>query len=188
MVAGAVATIIHGPGRLIVGPTEVFDGGTHPYGGTEIGLVNQAVVTPLGRPYRIENEGLGEASDVTQANNRYRFTCFVRGFDDDAVRLLFDGHYTAGDVTQHAVFSVPGLRDPGTTGVGGNDIVLAFVPDDLMHADGVVIYRGIPWWTEDAEVAFQKGAEFGIPLQVDCLRNSNDHTLKIGRLPDLPLT
>jgi len=186
MAAGLAAQIIRGPGRLIVGPTDLT--AVYPYGGTEVGLVNQALLTPLGESFRIENEGLGEATDILQPNNRALFSCFMRGWDDDAVTKFLKGNRSAGSATQHSVYTSPGARTPGQSTIDYANIVLMLVPDNLIDTDALILYRGIPMWSDDAEVMFQKREEFGIPLQVDCLRNSSGNIYQIGRLQDLSLT
>jgi hypothetical protein len=51
----------------------------------------------------------------------------------------------------------------------------------------VLIYRGVPDWSEGAEFAFQRQEELGIPLAVECIRNSDGKILSVGRLVDLTL-
>lgn len=189
MAAGNVARVVKGPGKLIVAPTLAFDGNVFPYDGVQIGLVNLCRLTPVNRPgKRIVDEGSGEVVDVLEPRKEWVFTCMLRGWDDNAVAQFFPGSRTVGAVTQHAVFTVPGTRLPGQSSADSINLVLAFVPDNLIDSDGLMIYRGIPMWTDDAEIAFQAGVEFAIPLQIECLRNAFDHTFRIGRMPDLDLT
>ncbi len=193
MAAGNVARTIRAPGRLVVNPTEAFHGGTFPYGGTEVGRSNLCVVQPLGTMFRVEYESLGEAGDILEANNNYVFACFLRGWDDEAIELLFSGNYERGTITQHAVLHEPGRSDDLASSVPGAStlpraMVLAYVPDDIVHVPGVLIYRGIPGWTEGAELVFQRGSELGLPLTVECLRTDIDNNiLRIGRMADLML-
>jgi len=186
MAAGDVARVIRAPGRIVIGPTTAFATTAYPYGGTEIGKSNLCVLQPAGTPFRVESEALGEATDILEPNNRYVFSCFLRGWDDDGVQQMLAGGYNAGATTQHAFFDVP-QNVPGASSIG-RAVILAYVPDDLIHSDGALIYRGIPDWSEGAEIAFQRGPEFGIPLSVDCLRDGNGNLLRVGRLADLSLT
>jgi len=189
MAAGNVSRIIHGPGKLVVGPSDLTTPGSdNAYGGTEVGLSNQCLLTPLGVPFRIENEGLGEATDVLEANNRFLVTCFLRGWDDDAITQFFSGQRSAGGTSQHGLFTAPGSRVPGKSSADSTNLTVLFVPEDLLHTDAFILYRAIPWWTDDAEMAFQRQEEFGIPLQLDCLRNGSGNILQVGRLADLSLT
>ena len=187
MAAGNVARIIRAPGRVIVGPTEAFDGGTYPYGGTEVGKTNAVVLQPLGSAFRVEYESLGEAGDILNPNNQYVFTCFLRGWDDDAVAQFFAGNVSTGSPTQHSVFTAPGALTPGASALG-RAVVLVYVPDDIIHVPAIIVYRGVPDWDDGAELAWQRGSELGIPLALECMRNTSNNILRIGRLDDLSLT
>ena len=184
MAAGDAARVIRAPGRIVIGPTNLST--TYPYGGTEVGKSNLCAVLPIGTPFRVECEGLGEASDILEPNNHYVFACFLRGWDNDAVQQLLAGGYNAGATTQHAFFDVP-QNVPGASSIG-RAVILLYVPDDLVHTPAVLIYRGIPDWSEGSELSFQRGSDLGIPLAVDCLRDANANMLRIGRLADLSLT
>ena len=186
MSAGSASRIIRSPGRIVINPTTAFATTAYPYGGTEIGKTRLCVLQPQGRPYRVEYESLGEAGDILEPNNQYTFACFIRGWDDDAVQKLLAGGYVAGSVTQHSVFSEPGTYTPGQSAIA-RAVILAYIPDDPIHVPGVLIYRGIPDWSEGSEIAFQRGDELGIPITVDCLRNASGNMLKVGRIADLAL-
>lgn len=184
MVAGTAASIIRAPGRIVIGPTDLST--VYPYGGTQIGLAKEVEFVAQGTPFRVECEALGEASDILEANKRFSFSCFLRGWDDDAVEQMLAGGYAAGATSQHATFAEPG-NVPGASSIG-RAVILLFVPDDIVHVNSLLIYRGVPDWTEGAQLAFQRGAEFGIPLTVDCLRDSNGNMLALERFSDLSLT
>lgn len=187
MASGSAARIIRAPGRVILNPTEAFDGGTYPYGGTEIGKTKLCAIQPLGTAMRVVSEGLGEATDILEADNRYFFTCMLRGWDDDAVRLLLAAGYEAGTVTQHAVFHEPGSVTPGQSALS-RSVILAYIPDDPVHVPGVLVYSGVPDWSEGAELAFQHGSEVLLPVALDCMRDTNGNILRVGLLADLSLT
>lgn len=186
MAAGNVARTIRAPGRLVVNPTTAFASTAYPHGGTEVGFANQCIVQPLGTPLRIECEGLGEATDILEPNRSYVFTCFLRGWDDDAIEKCQAQSFVAGATSQHAVYRSPD-NVPGASSIG-RAVILAYIPDDPLHVPGVLIYRGIVDWSSGAEVVFQRGAELGLPLTVDCLRDASGSMLKIGRMADLILS
>lgn len=186
MASGNVARILRVPGRVVINPTTAFLGGTYPYGGTEVGKASQCLLQPLGTSFRVEYESLGEVGDVLEANNRWMFTCFLRGWDDDAVELLLAGGEETGEHTQHRAFHVPGNVQPGASALK-RSVSMVYVPEDPETAPAVLIYRGVPDWTEGAEMAFQRGSELGIPLSIECLRDSGCNTLRVGRLVDLSL-
>lgn len=186
MAASSAARIIRAPGRLVVTPTTAFASGTYPYGGTEIGMARMCQLTPLGTPYRVEAEGLGEVNDILEPNIRWVFTCFLRGWDDDAVlKFLAPGH-SAGSDSQHAVYSVPGSLVPGKSALS-RGLKIAYIPDDPVHVPGLLLYRAVPDWIDGAEIAFQRGSELGIPLVFECVRDASNRTLAMGRITDLPL-
>lgn len=184
MAAGKVSRIIHAPGRVVVGPSNLSS--AFPHGGTEVGKTNAFGWSSHGVPFRVECEGLGEATDILEPNQRFSVSFFVRGWDDDAVELLLATGFVAGGTSQHAVFKAP-VNVPGGTALG-RAVILLYVPDDTIHVPAVLVYRGIPEWTEGSEIAFRRGDELGIPITVDCLRDANLNTLAIGRFDDLSLT
>lgn len=186
MAAGLVSRVMRAPGRLLANPTTSFATTAYPYGAVELGKTNGVILQSFGTPFRIECEGLGEATDILEANKQYVFSCFLRGFDDNAVEQILAQGFSAGATTQHAVFGEPG-NVPGSSSIG-RAVIIAYIPDDPVNVDGVLVYRGIPDWTDGAELAFQRGSELGIPIAIDCLRDANGNMLKIGRIADLALT
>ena len=186
MAAGDVATVIRAPGRVVVGCDQPFHNGVYPYGGTEVGKTKLCMLTPLGTPFEVHYESIGEIGDVLEPSKNYVFTCFVRAWDTSAVQLLRSPGYAAGDVSQRAVFSEPGNKVPGQSAYG-RGVVIAYVPDDPIHVPGLVIYHGIADWTEGSEIAFQRDSELGIPLTVRCLRDTSGRILKLGILADTAL-
>lgn len=182
MVAGDVSRVIRAPGRVVVNPTDLST--TYPYGGTEIGKTRLCVLQSLGTAFRVESEGLGEATDRLESSNHFVFSCFVRGWDDDAIAKFFSGGFTTGATSGHAVYSEPGTTTPGASALG-RSVSLLYVPDDLIHVPALLIYRGVPDWTDGAELAFQRGSELGLPIALDCLRDFNDRILSMGMLADL---
>lgn len=187
MSAGAPIQIINGPGKLIVGPTQAFDGGTYPYGGTEVGYVQELALVSRGESFPVFSEGLGGFNDILEANNDYSVAFFLRGWDDDALQKFMPGGYSQGTVTQHSIWSAPGSQTPGQTELG-HGLVVAFVPDDLLAQNGLILHNMIPGWDEGASIAFSRKDPAGIPISGQCLRNGSGNILKIGRLPDLSLT
>lgn len=186
MAAGNAAQVMRASGRIVVGPTNLA--AVFPHGGVEIGKANQCILQPQGTPFRVENEGLGEATDILEPDKQWTFACFLRTWDDAAIEKLFSSaNYSVGAVSGHAVYSEPGTRVPGKSALG-RAIILLYVPDDLIHVNALLIYRGIAEWTEGAEMAFQRHAELGIPFTLDCLRDPNSNILRVGRFADLSLT
>lgn len=185
MAAGNAARTIKNAGRLVVGPTDLT--AAYPYGGTEVGRTKLVVIQSFGEQYRIEGEALGRATDILEADKRWTFSCFLRGWDDDAVDLLMSDGDAVGGVSSHQVWNAPGSTTPGASALTRAKILI-YVPDDLLHNPAVLVFSAVPQWTPGAELALQRGAEFGIPLSAECFEDTNGNTLSIGRLADLSLT
>lgn len=186
MAVGRASRTVRGAGRVVIGPTDLST--TYPYGGTEVGLSMGCALLPLGRPYRVESEGLGEATDILEADNQYVFSCILRGWDDDAVEKLLSGGFIAGGTTRHATWEEPGTKTPGASSIP-RAVILLYVPDDLIRNPALLAYRAIPDWTDGAELAFQRTTELGLPLAFDLLRGATPAKLfTVGRFPDLSLT
>lgn len=184
MASGNAARIIRAPGRLVADPTSLAT--AYPHGGTELGLARLCVLQPLGSPFRVESEALADATDVLEGPLRFVFSCFLRGWDDDALRLIMPDFYSAGATSQHAVFEAPGSAKPGASAIGRARIFL-FAADDPLNTPSVLILRGIAEWSAAAELAWQRNEELGLPIAIECLRNSAGRTVQIGRLADLTL-
>ncbi len=184
MVAGDVSRILRAPGRIVVEPTDLS--AAYPYGGTEVGKTNACVLEPRGTGFRVMSEGLGEATDVLEASNQFVFTCFVRGWDDDAVEKFLSDGQEQGTATLHRMWQSPGSVTPGASALG-RALKLLFVPDDVVHVPALLVYRGVPQWTEGSKLAFQRGEELGIPIALDCIRDECDRILVVGLLDDLTL-
>lgn len=185
MAAGNVMRTIRAPGRMVVNPTDLRV--DYPYGGTELGLTRAVIVQPLGSPFRVETEGLGEATDVLEGVNRWVVGFFLRGFDDDALSILLSDYTDTGAVTGHAHMKVPNRAQPGASALRRARKLL-FVPDDPVHVPAVLVFRGVPDFEDGAQLAFQRQEELGIPIAVECLRDDQSRILEIGRLADLTQT
>jgi hypothetical protein len=185
MAAGNVMRTIRAPGRLIADPTDLRV--DYPYGGTELGLTRAVIVQPIGSPFRVESEALGEATDILEANNRWVVGFFLRGFDDDAISLLLSDFADVGAVTGHTHIRVPNRARPGASGLRRARKML-YVPDDPVHVPAVLVFRGVPDFEDGAQLAFQRGEELGLPMAVECMRDDQGRILEIGRLADLPQT
>lgn len=186
MVAGSASRTLRGPGRIVINPSTAFATTSYPYGGTEVGRTKLCSLLSEGEPFRIESETLGEATDILEPNRRYGFSCFLRGWDDDAVDLLLGSGDELGATSGHRVFHEPGSSTyaPGASAIG-RAVILAYVPDDILHVPGLLIYRGVPFL--GGEINFQRSEEIGLSLTIDCLRNASGNILRIGRMADLAL-
>jgi hypothetical protein len=186
MAAGSASRTLRSPGRLVAGPTNLSL--SYPYGGTEVGRAKLVVLTSLGQSFRVNCEGLGgEPSDILGSPSYYVFSCFLRGWDDDAVELFFQNNYVQGAVSGHSMIREPSNRVGGSSEYSRATSLL-YVPDDPINSPAVMIYAGIPDFSDGAEVVFQRGEELGIALAVECVRGPTGKILEVGRLVDLSLT
>lgn len=185
MASGDVARILRAPGKIVVGPTNLST--AFPYGGTLIGLSRLCVLKPLGTNLRVVAEGLGgEPTDVLHSQNEYVFSCFLRGWDDDAVRFFWPDNYEVGAVSGHALQTIPGTLMAGASMLS-HALKVLYVPDDVVHVPSLLIYSGIPDWSDSAEMALQRREELGLPVAMDCIRDATGRILQLGMLADLTL-
>jgi len=178
--------IVRAPGRLVCDPTDAFLTGTFPYGGTVLGIVSQYALAPLGSNLTIWYEGNGGPGDILEPSEEFAATCFLRGWDDDALmKVLGSSAVAAGSVSGHNVFSAPG-NTPGKSALGRAH-KFVFVPDNPIHAPACILYAAVPEWDQGARLHFGRTEELGMPVVFQCVRDSSDRILKVGRLVDLAL-
>jgi len=178
--------ILRAPGRLVVGPSEAFLTGTFPYGGVQVGRVKDVSLRAVGSPYIVECEGLGgEIQEILERPSRWVLSMFLRGWDGDGIEALLGLGHKVGANTQHATWSAPDVTSGTRASV--RSVVLAYVPDDPVGVPGLVAWAAVPHWTDGAEIAYQRGAEFGIPLSCDLMRDSSSRIVTIGKLADIEL-
>lgn len=184
MSSASSSRVIRAPGRIVVAPTDLSI--AYPFGGVEIGWARGFVLISLGNDFRVEAEGLGEAGDILEGPINYVATCFLRGWDKDALQQLWADNYAAG-TSGNAVFNVPGTVAPGSSALTRAKVIL-FAADDRERSPSVLILRGVPNWDQDARLSFGRPDELGLPLSVQCIRNTGGRILQIGMLGDLSLT
>lgn len=182
----SASRVIRAPGTVIVAPTSLTAGANGTYGGSILGTTRAVALVPLGRPYLVECEGLGEFSDVLEGNKRYVVNFFLRGWDKAAVANLLSGGYSEGSVSRNAVWKAPGTKTPGESAVARAAVWL-LVPDDTNAHPALIIRAGIPDFADGAELAFQHAEELGLNVTIECLRNASNQTLDLGHLDDLTL-
>lgn len=182
----SASRVIRAPGTVIVAPSSLTAGSDGTYGGSIIGTTRAVALVPLGRPYLVECEGLGELSDVLEGNKRYVVNFFLRGWDKAAVANLLSGGYSEGSTSRNAVWKAPGTKTPGES-AGARAAVWLLVPDDTNAHPALIIRAGIPDFADGAELAFQHAEELGLNVTIECLRNASGQTLDLGHLDDLTL-
>lgn len=184
MASGNASKVIRAPGRLVVNPTTNLASGSFPYGGTAIGHASRITLLPQGKAFPVWYEMLGEIGDILEADHRWTFACFLRGWDDDALEHLFGSNYNRGAATQRAVFTVPARHTVGASALE-RGVRLAFVPDDAENVPALIIYRAVATFSDVAELLLQRNAELGLPLTFHCIRDDEGRILEMGRVHDL---
>ena len=182
----SASRVIRAPGIVIVSPSSLTAGADGTYGGSIIGTTRAVAMVPLGRPYYVECEGLGEYSDVLEGNKRYVVNFFLRGWDKAAVSSLLAGGYSEGTASKNAVWKAPGTKVPGESATSRAAVWL-LVPDDTNAHPALIVRAGIPDFADGAEVAFQHTEELGLNVTLECLRDGTGKTLDLGHLDDLTL-
>ncbi len=183
--AANTSRVLRAPGTIVINPTEALTG-TYPFGGTEVGKANLCALQPMEEQLRLVWEGTGETGEILEGPNRWIFACFLRGWDDEAIRLLMPDGWSIGDRSQHSVFSAPGLNLAGLSALS-RAVKLLYVPEDPVHVPAILIYSAVPDWQNGAELAFRRSDELGLPMSFECVRDVESRILKVGRLVDLEL-
>ena len=178
---------IRAPGRMVVNPTEVFKGGTFPYGGVEVGKTSELAYVPLGTAMNVWYESTGSIGAVLEPSKEMIVTCFMRGWDDDAVEKLFAKNSFIGANSGHAGFEEGGSTTPGED-ASPRALKIVYVPEDTLHVPAMMMYAAIPWWIEGGtQVPFQRSETLGIPMAFQCLDNGAGLFVRIARLIDISL-
>ena len=186
MAEGLSSRILRAPSRVIVGPTNLSSAA--PYGGKYVGHTKSVALVTTRNLVRIEDEGLGEASDILESRNQYVFSCILRGWDDDAVELLFPGQYSAGAVSGRAIFKSPGTLLPGRSALS-RGVKILIVPDDVDNAPACLMHRVVCDVADQSQLDWSAQNEFGLTLTGHCMRGASvSRIIEVGRLADLSLS
>jgi len=186
VVSSSSAKIARAPGRIVINPTLEPSTNPYPFGGKEVGKVNQVRFARTSSPIPIFHEGSGEVGDVLEGPNRYAFSCFLRGWDDDAITALFSGQVSVGADTGHAVALFPSLLNPGNSALA-RGVKILYVPDDVLHVPALFVYNAVSSLQEGADLMWSRTTELGVPMSFECTRDAYGRVAAIGRLGDLRL-
>ena len=168
-----VEEVFRVPGRLYIGVTDLSI--DPPYGGTEMGVVAEAVAVPHFR-YEpvIADEYGGEPIDYVEVGGYWTFAATLREWNEDTVAAYFNA--TAGVVTsptnQH-----PGAKVSGTT--------LLFAPREIDTHPAFYASRALPLIEPTRELAFQLLRELVVPVMFHCVRDAGGEQVMIGKISDL---
>lgn len=184
MATGLEQRIIRGPGRLIIGPTNLSSPSTN-YGGTEVGNTKMFVLTSFGEQFVVQNESLGAPTDILAAPKAIGISCLMRGWDDDAVNQFLIS--SVGTISLHRKNTVSDDDSRPGASVFGTAVILLYVPDDPIHVPSLLAYVAIPMWDASAQMAWDQQDELTIPISFKLLQGTSKY-YEIGILSDLSLT
>lgn len=175
---------LNAPGRLIANPTSVT--ASPNYGGTSLGLVKGVALSRASGSTPVYSEGRGNLTDVLKPSERWILAAGLRGWDDDALRLLAPDYQSEGAVTRHRVLTFPQSSKTGASALT-RALTLLYVPDDVTRVPAIVMPLAVPDLDAGVEILLQRNAEMVLPVIFECLEGSNGVTLSQGMLPDLTL-
>lgn len=182
------------PGRLSYGCTDLTL--AWPHGGTGLGLLRDPILRFYDGLYPVTIEAKGGVPvEYLERGDFVGFGCSLRGWDDDALSLLFP-NTAAGTVTQRRITSSAGLRRAGNW-ASERSVVLVFTPEGATHAKSrtapdvdapfVVLHRAIPMVAESAELRLQRRDDVNLPVLFMGIENAAGKTYQIGPRRDLSL-
>lgn len=170
------------PGKLVTNPTSLT--ATYPGGGTELGIVQDIVVT-IEQPYKfIEAEEFGgQRVEGVVTKEGCTVGAILRSWDKDAVQRLFP-NTAAGAVTGKRKVTSPGTIRPGEK-LSDRSVVLVFWPDDRDRHPFFVMRRALPALKETAEIALRLDEEFGLPMLFFGIQDTSSRLYDFGLAHDI---
>lgn len=176
------------PGRLSYGPTNTAALLTpYPHGGTGLGVKRAATADPNQTYGIIKGEEYGgERVEILDTGGEgWTLAAILRGYDDEAVKLLFQNTST-GSVSQHAVITSPGNNKPGRI-LASSGIVLVFTPDSPDHHPMIVFHRAVAMIEQQMKMALSWNVPLEIPVVFAALRDANGKAVSVGYRQDITL-
>jgi hypothetical protein len=172
------------PGKLVKDPSNL--GTTFPYGGTQLGAVEDVVVRPRRSSLEITGEEFGpEVLDVLNLGEAWTLGCLLRGFDADALALAFLS--TAAGTSGQKVVNYPGSFRAGTL-ASASSCVLLFAPDDPLLHPAVLFRRALVRLDQSAALTKAIRDEGVLALIANAIRPADgDNAVSWGLLEDLSL-
>jgi len=184
MAAGDVRKVLRSPGRLAYGCTDLTT--AWPHGGTGLGATKGLVMMPLHElPFVVTAfEYGGRPVESYRAGEFYRFSCRLRGWDDNAIAAFYPNTET-GSVSQHTGVAVlttettlPGRRE------SARQLKVVFTPDNTKDVPAMILYAAQPF-VMSGETALQRKEERTIDVALDTYPDSTGRIYRANRLSDL---
>lgn len=171
------------PGRLAVGVTDLTI--AFPHGGTDLGSVQsiELEVTREAETLRTMEFGT-EVVEVVDLGQTYTIAAALRGWDEDALNIVFPSTTELAATSGRRFVSFPGASRAGAL-LSASSVVLAFSPDDPETYPGVLFHRAIPLTEESATLSLALRTEGTIGVVFRAIRSVGGRAASVGLLADL---
>lgn len=181
-----VDEILKMKGRLVKDPTDLSI--AFPYGGVQLGLVRDIRYRPGIKTKRVRAEELGRVVEGLVANAQGVIAAVLRGWDSDAITTIYPFSTVGGSGTP-LVTANPSAADAADRAgglVSDRAFQLVFAPTDETNHLFVIFDFALPMLEDTAEMQFEIGTEFGLPVMFEAsARASDGRAEQIGRRADV---
>jgi hypothetical protein len=170
------------PGKLVLNPTSLT--AAYPGGGTELGIVQDIVLT-IEQPYKfIEAEEFGgQRVEAVVTREGCALGAVLRAWDKDALNRVFP-NTALGAVTGKRKVSAPGTIRPGEK-LSDRSVVLVFWPDDRDRHPFFVMWRALPAIQETSDIQLKLNEEFGLPVMFFGIQDTSGRLYTMGLPHDI---
>lgn len=184
-----VDEILKMKGRLVKDPTNLAN--PFPHGGTELGLVRDIRYRPGIKTRRVRAEEFGRVVEGIIANAQGVIVAVLRGWDVDAITAIYPFSAVGGSgaplVTTNP--SSANAADRAGRKVSDSAFTLVFAPTDEANHLFVIFDFALPMLEDTAELQFEIGTEFGLPVMFEAsARASDGRAEQIGRRADVTVS
>lgn len=186
MTSPLARNILKIPGKLVKDPTNLSL--PYPYGGTEIGVCRDNMLTFNQKVDFPMAEEFGAPAAAILGSETPYFGCVLRSWDDSMVSAVWHNIQTASSGEVGIIGKVSGvsINRAGTNLVSrGFKLLFAPIADD--RHPSVLLYNAIPMPNESAELQLSIGREMGIALIFHALPDSTGRTYIVDRRSNISL-
>lgn len=185
MAARDLTKILRTPGRLVKDPSTNV---AFPYGGTELGAVDEVVLRVRQNVVLVHAEEFREDVEGIVTSQQWELDCNLRAAlaDDDVKTLLFLNTDT-GASSGEEILVLPGAATqlPGAALLSASGFELAFIPDDTTNHYVIQMHRALPVIRQDAEITFGADGDAVLPVRFVAIRSASDAQITIAKKEDV---
>jgi hypothetical protein len=170
------------PGKLVLNPTSLTS--TYPGGGTELGIVQDIVLT-IDQPYKFvqAEEFGGQTVEGIVTKEGCSLGAILRSWDRDALTKLFP-NTSQGSVSGKRLVTAPGTIRPGEQ-LSARSAVVVFWPDDRDRHPMLVLWRALPAIKETSEIQLKLSEEYGVPALFFGIQDTSGRLYSWGMAHDI---